>query len=103
MYQIRQEPPSSLATQEKPMVQWLVFIAAAQAVMGHVEITVVDKATGKPVPCRVHLKDTKGKALKADPLPFWNDHFVCRGEVALDLSPGKYTVEIEHGPEYSLF
>jgi hypothetical protein len=29
--------------------------------MGHVEITVVDKATGKPVPCRVHLKDAAGK------------------------------------------
>jgi hypothetical protein len=69
---------------------------------GRVEITVVDKATGKELPCRVHLKDAQGKALKADKLPFWNDHFVCRGEVALELSPGKYSVEIEHGPEYSL-
>src|SRR4051794_15031994 len=68
-----------------------------------VEITLVDKATSKPVPCRVHLKDAKGKALKADKLPFWNDHFGCKGEVALDLAPGKYAVEIEHGPEYSLF
>src|SRR6266571_7190597 len=68
--------------------------------MGRVEITVADKATGKPLPCRVHVKDAKGKALKADKLPFWNDHFVCRGEVALELSPGRYTVEIEHGPEY---
>src|SRR5438552_3507122 len=67
-----------------------------------VEIAVVDRATGKRVPCRVHLKDAKGKGLKADKLHFWNDHFVCRGEVALDLSPGKYTVEIEHGPEFSL-
>jgi hypothetical protein len=70
--------------------------------MGRVEITVVDQATGKPMPCRVHLKDAKGKGLKADKLPFWNDHFVCRGEVALNLSPGKYTIEIERGPEYSL-
>ena len=62
----------------------------------------MDKATGKPVPCRVHLKDANGKAQKADKLPFWNDHFVCPGEVALDLPPGKYTVEIERGPEYSL-
>src|SRR6516162_2323771 len=76
--------------------------AREKAEMGRVEITVVDNATGKPVPCRVHLKDANGKGLKADNLPFWNDHFVCRGEVALDLSPGKYTVEIEHGPEYSL-
>jgi hypothetical protein len=77
--------------------------ARARGATGRVEITVMDRATAKPVPCRVHLKDAKGKALKADHLPFWNDHFVCRGEVALDLSPGKYTIEIDHGPEYSLF
>lgn len=77
--------------------------AAQKVETGRVEITVVDKATGKPIPCRVHLKDAKGKGVKADRLPFWNDHFVCKGEVALDLSPGKYSVEIEHGPEYSLF
>jgi hypothetical protein len=76
--------------------------ARAKADRGRVEITVVDRATGKPVPCRVHLKDVNGKGLKAEGLPFWNDHFVCRGEVALDLAPGKYTVEIEHGPEFSL-
>jgi hypothetical protein len=76
--------------------------ARAMPDMGRVEITVVDKATGKPVPCRVHLKDANGKGLRADKHPYWNDHFVCRGEVALDLSPGQYTVEIEHGPEYSL-
>src|SRR5262245_60801649 len=58
---------------------------------GRVEIVVTDKATGKPVPCRIHLKDAAGKAQKADKLPFWNDHFVCSGEVALDLLPGKYT------------
>src|SRR5437870_1090103 len=76
--------------------------AGAKVEKGRVEITVVDRATGKPVPCRVHLKDEKGKGLKADKFPFWFDHFVCRGEVALDLSPGKYTVEIERGPEHSL-
>jgi hypothetical protein len=77
--------------------------AADKADTGRVDITVVDKATGKPVPCRVHLKDAGGKGLKAEQLPFWNDHFVCPGAVALDLAPGKYTVEIEHGPEYSLY
>jgi hypothetical protein len=69
---------------------------------GRVEITVTDSASNKVMPCRVHVKDAKGKGQKADKLPFWNDHFVCKGEVALDLPPGKYTVEIERGPEYSL-
>src|SRR5215831_10455013 len=70
---------------------------------GRVEITVTDSASNKVMPCRVHVKDAKGKGVKADKLPFWNDHFVCKGEVALDLPPGKYAVEIERGPEYSLF
>ncbi len=66
-----------------------------------IEITVVDKATGKPVPCRIHLKDAAGKPVKADPLPFWRDHFVCPGTVKLDLAPGKYAYEVERGPEWS--
>ena len=55
------------------------------------------------MPGRIHLKDAAGKGQKADKLPFWNDHFVCAGTVALDLAPGKYTVEIERGPEFALF
>ena len=66
-----------------------------------IEITVVDKATGKPVPCRIHLKDPAGKPVKADPLPFWRDHFVCPGSVKLDLAAGKYAYEVERGPEWS--
>lgn len=77
-------------------------LAARQKETGRVEITVIDKATGKPVPGRIHLKDAAGKGQKADKLPFWNDHFVCPGEVSLALPPGKYTVEIERGPEFAL-
>src|SRR5262245_13221166 len=75
---------------------------AGERETGRVEIAVVDRATGKPVACRVHLKDAAGKGQKADKLPFWNDHFVCPGGVTLDLQPGRYTIEVEHGPEYSL-
>ncbi len=69
---------------------------------GRVEIVVTDKATGKPAACRVHLKDAAGKAQKAGKLPFWHDHFVCPGEAAVDLPPGRYTVEVERGPEHSI-
>jgi hypothetical protein len=65
-----------------------------------VEITVLDRATGKPVPCRVHLKDAAGKPQRPARLPFWNDHFVCPGTAGLDLPAGKYTIEVERGPEY---
>ena len=71
------------------------FIALA------IDVTVVDKATGKPVPCRIHLQDAAGKPVQAGSLPFWKDHFVCPGTVTLDLPAGKYAYEVERGPEWS--
>ncbi len=67
-----------------------------------VEITVLDRDTGKPVPCRLHLKDAAGKPQRAPGLPFWFDHFACPGAARLDLAPGRYTYEAERGPEYRL-
>jgi hypothetical protein len=63
------------------------------------EITVADKV-GKQLPCRIHLTDAAGTAQLAEGLPFWKDHFVCPGFVALQLETGKYHFEIERGPEY---
>jgi hypothetical protein len=75
-------------------------LTRGQGKAGRVEITVVDPATGKPVPCRIHLKDAAGKPQRPAGLPFWNDHFVCAGAAELDLPPGTYAIEIERGPEY---
>jgi hypothetical protein len=69
---------------------------------GAVEITITDKATGKPVACRLHVKDAAGKPQRAAKWPFWHDHFVCPGTVSLDLATGEYTYECERGPEYTL-
>jgi hypothetical protein len=74
-------------------------VAVAKPV--EVEIAILDRATNQPIPCRVHLKDAAGKPVKAPGLPFWFDHFVCHGSVQLLLEPGKYTIEVERGPEYS--
>jgi hypothetical protein len=74
--------------------------ALGQAATSRLTITVLDKDTGKPVPCRIHLKDAAGKPQRAPKLPFWRDHFVCPGTVELDVARGQYTVEIERGPEY---
>lgn len=79
----------------------LTGIVQGQADSGKLTINVVDKKTGKPAPCRIHLKDAAGKAQKAEGLPNWNDHFVCPGSVRLDLPPGEYTYEVERGPEWS--
>src|SRR5207245_2134922 len=55
---------------------------------------------GRPMPCRIHLFDPAGKAVAAPGLPFWKDHFVCSGRVTLTLSPGRYRIEVERGPEH---
>jgi hypothetical protein len=75
-------------------------LARGQGKAGHVEITICDPATGKPVPCRIHLKDAAGKPQRPAGLPFWNDHFVCTGAAELNLPLGTYTIEVERGPEY---
>jgi hypothetical protein len=75
-------------------------VARGQAENSPVEITVFAGVTGKPVPCRIHIKDAAGKPQRAAGLPFWHDHFVCRGTARLDLPLGRYTYEVERGPEY---
>jgi hypothetical protein len=80
----------------------LAGIAQGQAESGKLEIVVTDKASGEVIACRVHIKDAAGKAQRAAKLPFWNDHFVCSGKASLDLPAGKYTIEVEHGPEFSM-
>src|SRR5262245_13880791 len=78
-------------------------LVSGQDKPGRLEIAVLDKPDGPPVPCRVHLKDAAGKPQRADKFPFWFDHFVCPGTALLEqLPPGKYTIEIERGPEYEL-
>ena len=67
---------------------------------GKLELLVSDEATGQPVACRVHLQSAAGLAKKVLKMPFWNDHFVCPGNVLLKLPKGQYTFVIERGPEY---
>ena len=73
--------------------------STSAAEKGKVEVKVVDQE-GALMPCRIHLKDEKGEAVRAKNLPFWYDHFVCPGQVVLELSDGRYQYEIERGPEF---
>jgi hypothetical protein len=66
-----------------------------------VRLDVLD-TSGKPLPARVHLKDSAGKAHRPAKLPFWRDHFVCEGRTDLELAPGNYIWQIERGPEFSV-
>ena len=79
----------------------LAGLAGADSGTGTVALTMQDKTSGQPVPCRVHLADAAGRPVRAGTLPFWYDHFVCDGTVKLDLAPGKYTYVIERGPEHA--
>jgi len=61
---------------------------------------VVENEQGGPLPCRIHLKNGQGQPQRAGELPFFRDHFVCPGEVTLQLAAGTCSFEIERGPEY---
>jgi hypothetical protein len=67
---------------------------------GEVEIRAVDSETNKLIAVRMHLKDERGRPVKPPRLPYWHDHFAFAGKVVLELRPGRYTFEIERGPEY---
>ena len=73
---------------------------ALAASTGQLALTVVDKDTGKPVACRMHLRGPKKRPFKPDKVPFWHDHFVVPGKTLLKLPVGDYTFVIERGPEY---
>jgi hypothetical protein len=61
----------------------------------------VSDSDGNPVACRVHLTNDNREPLGAAGQPFWHDHFVCSGRVALELPPGSYAWQIERGPEWT--
>jgi hypothetical protein len=61
-----------------------------------------DTTGSKPVACRIHLVNSEGEAQKAEGLPFFRDHFVCSGDATITVAPGKYTYEVERGPEYEM-
>ena len=83
------------------LTAWIALPASdAWAATGRLHITVVDKDTGKPVPCRIHLKTAGGKPRKAERMPFWQDHFVFPGDIDLKLPLGGYTFVLERGLEY---
>ncbi len=71
----------------------------AWAIGGQLQFTVVDKDTGQPIACRMHLRNAAGRPHKPPRVPFWNDHFALPGTITLDLPQGNYQFEVEAGPE----
>ena len=67
---------------------------------GKFTLRAVDYETREPLAVRMHVKDQRGKPVKRPGMVYWHDHFVFDGEITLDMRPGLYTFEVEHGPEY---
>jgi hypothetical protein len=76
-------------------------LASAWGATGQLDLTVIDKDTGKPVACRMHLAGpNNNKPRRVEKAPFWQDHFVFPDHILLKLPLGNYTFVIERGLEY---
>ncbi len=73
---------------------------AVQAATGRLELHVVDKDTGQPIACRMHLWNDKGRPVRPRRAVGWGDHFLVDGTVELVLPLGQYTFLLDRGPEY---
>jgi hypothetical protein len=76
--------------------------AASAASGGEFELRAIDEETKQPLAVRMHLKDPQGKPVKPAKLLYWHDHFILPGKAVLELRPGRYTFEMERGPEYRI-
>ncbi len=77
-----------------------LIMSTSRAAGGQLEISVVERETGKPIACRMHLHSSRGTSRRPKGAPFWHDHFVFRDKILLKLPVGNYTFEIERGLEY---
>lgn len=79
----------------------LVFLTeVANAEKIHWVIT--ELGSDEPLPCRIHLKDSKDQPVRVPDLPFWRNHFDTPGNFTFELAPGTYRFEILRGPEYGV-
>ena len=79
----------------------LLLCTLCVARAGEIRLTILDDATGQPVPARIHLLDQDSKPQRPAGFPYWADHFVCGGTATLNLADGNYTYTVERGPEFN--
>lgn len=68
---------------------------------GQLVVKVVDRDSGEPLTCRMHLYQVNGKPRRVEKTLYWHDHFVVPGQIVLNLPNGQYTFELDRGPEYA--
>ncbi len=77
---------------------------------GQIEIRVTDAGSQEPLAVNLYLKDARGRTFKdvrgwnwtPRNAPLWNDHLAIDGSIRLKLPTGRYTFELERGPEYQI-
>ncbi|UUO04603.1 hypothetical protein M4951_14515 [Blastopirellula sp. J2-11] len=77
-----------------------VAAVPALAAKGVLHLKVVDSETKAPLSARMHLVNPRGNRQRIPGVPNLDDHFSFTGELHLELAPGRYTFEMETGPEY---
>ncbi len=77
-----------------------LILRPAAAADGQLALVVVDDKTHQPIACRMHLVGPGSKPRRIEQVPFWSDHFVFPGKITLKLPVGRYTFELQRGPEY---
>jgi hypothetical protein len=104
--------PRPQAFRRKPSILgWLIALSALMATFasaprsgraadGQLLLSAVDKETGQPIACRIHLQNANGKPVKMPGTVAWGDHFDFGGKVLLKLPVGNYTFVMERGLEY---
>ena len=88
------------------LAAFLFLFGTTEGVMaastGQLALSVIDKDTGRPIACRMHLIGPRKRPFKPQNqnVPYWHDHFVLPGRILLKLPVGNYTFTIERGLEY---
>ncbi|MDX1962793.1 MAG: CehA/McbA family metallohydrolase [Pirellulales bacterium] len=70
-----------------------------RAADGQLELRVIDRDTGQPTVCRMHLKNAAGKPVKIPGALQHGDYVVITDKIVLRLPRGNYTFTMERGPE----
>ncbi len=68
---------------------------------GTITINFTDEKTGEPIPCRVELRDAKGKPHKGRGAAHHGPWSIVDGQLIYRGKVGDYTFDVNHGPEYA--
>lgn len=99
----------SVKTTRKPLIRALLCLSVLLSAPfclgkgdGELLIELVDSETGQPVATRIHLRNSRGRTVRARGwgLAPHADHAYIDGSTTLELRRGPYRFDLDAGPEY---